>query len=135
MRRLAAALLLALLAACNSKPEPPDNAYVCRVFSEQATNREVIARGTVVAVLGLREGPSGEHEGYLLKLNGNCDLMLRVETNVSITGPVPVRRGEQMIVKGVYVFNPMGGILHWTHHDPSGRHLSGYIVIGNRVYS
>ncbi len=87
----------------------------------------MVAGGTIEHVLGTRAGPSGEHEGFLLKLDGDCDLLLRVETNVDLTGPVPLHDGERVVVKGEYEWNPMGGVVHWTHHDPRGRHAGGYV--------
>jgi hypothetical protein len=134
-KRLAAAAATMALCACSpSQPERPDNGFICRAYTAQASHREVIAQGTVVAVLGRRFSRSGEHEGYLLKLNGDCDLMLKVETNESITGPVPIHRGEKLIVKGEYEYDVMGGVLHWTHHDPGGRHVAGYVVSDGKTY-
>lgn len=91
-------------------------------------------RGTVVALLGSAQGPSGEHEGFLLKLTQQCDLLLRIEVNTGITGPVPLTAGEDVTVKGEYETDPTGGVIHWTHHDPGGRHIGGYIVAGGKTY-
>jgi hypothetical protein len=88
----------------------------------------------VLGVLGTHNGPSGEHEGFLLKLTQQCDLMLRVETNVDITGPVPLRAGETVTVKGQFEDDPGGGVIHWTHRDPSGRHVAGYVLAGGKYY-
>jgi hypothetical protein len=134
--RAAALCLLACIAAaaCASHPEAPDNALVCRAFAAQASRQEVLARGKIVALLGTQEGPSGNHEGFLLKLDGDCDLLLRVETNVDLTGPVPLERGETVEVKGEYEFEPLGGVVHWTHHDPAGRHIDGYVLAAGKLY-
>jgi hypothetical protein len=94
----------------------------------------VIGRGTVLGVLGTRGGPSGEHEGFLLKLDQQCDLLVRVETNVDITGPVPLEMGEIVTVKGQFEDDASGGVIHWTHHDPSGRHVSGYVEADGKLY-
>jgi hypothetical protein len=90
--------------------------------------------GTVVALLGTSQGESGEHEGFLLKLSRQCDLLLRVEVNTDITGAVPLATGESVTVKGEYDTDPTGGVIHWTHHDPSGRHIGGYIVAAGKTY-
>jgi hypothetical protein len=31
-------------------------------------------------------------------------------------------------------WNPQGGVIHWTHHDPAGRHLSGWVKHNGRTY-
>jgi len=94
----------------------------------------VLAQGRVAALLGTRSGPSGDHEGFLLQLTGDCDLLVRVETNVDLTGPVPLRTGEDAIVKGEYEYTSLGGVIHWTHHDPANRHVAGYVQAGGKLY-
>ncbi|MDE2483427.1 MAG: DUF3465 domain-containing protein [bacterium] len=134
LRPLAAALILALASACASHAEAPDNAAVCNDYGTQRSGDEVIATGHVIDVLGERAGRSGEHEGYLVKLDGNCDLLVKVETNTTITGPIALRPKERVVVKGVYIYNPLGGLIHWTHHDPRGRHVGGYVTAGGTSY-
>jgi hypothetical protein len=122
------------LASCTAHVETPNNAHVCNLYARGASHAEVLARGTVVALLGTSQGRSGTHEGFLYKLDGSCDLLLRVETNTSITGPLPLRVGAPVVVKGVYDTDVTGGVIHWTHHDPGGRHVAGYVEIGNKLY-
>jgi len=134
-RALGLALGLLALAGCGAgQAEQPDNAHICALYASGSSNAEVLGTGTVLAVLGTRSGPSGEHEGFLLKLTEKCDLLLRVETNVDITGPVPLHAGETVTVKGQFEDDSSGGVIHWTHHDPSGRHVSGYVFAGGKYY-
>ena len=85
-------------------------------------------------ILGTRNGPSGTHEGFLVRLSNGCDLTVRVETNVDLTGPVPLRVGEHVTVRGEYEYTSLGGVIHWTHHDPRGRHPGGYVISDGKVY-
>jgi hypothetical protein len=134
-RTLALALALLANAGCGGGvTEKADNGQICALYSSGASGTEVIGEGTVVQVLGTSNGPSGEHEGFLLKLNQQCDLLLRIETNIGITGPVPLRAGETATVKGQFEDDPSGGVIHWTHHDPSGRHIAGYVIAGGKIY-
>jgi hypothetical protein len=32
------------------------------------------------------------------------------------------------------VWNAQGGMVHWTHHDPEGRHVSGWLKHNWRTY-
>jgi hypothetical protein len=112
----------------------PPNQAVCAAYSAQSPKREVIAAGTVTRILGSRRGPSGTHEGFLLKLRGGCDLTVRVETNTDLTGPVPISNDEMVVVKGEYVYYSLGGVLHWTHHDPRGHHEGGYVYADGKMY-
>ncbi|HUN28938.1 MAG TPA: DUF3465 domain-containing protein [Alphaproteobacteria bacterium] len=134
LRYRALTLAFSLLALAGCASEKPDNAHVCALYAGGASDAEVIAQGTVVAMLGTTNGPSGNHEGFLLKLSQQCDLLLRVETNVDITGPVPLRAGETVTVKGQFEDDPTGGVIHWTHHDPSGHHVAGYVLVDGKYY-
>jgi hypothetical protein len=132
-RTLAFALALCC-SACGGQAEQPNNAQICSLYASGSSGAEVIGHGTVLGVLGTRGGPSGEHEGFLLKLDQQCDLLLRVETNVDITGPVPLEVGEVVTVKGQFEDDANGGVIHWTHHDPRGRHVSGYVEADGKIY-
>lgn len=123
-----------LLAGCHGTPEQPDNALVCRTYASQGSRQEVLARGTIAGMLGEAQGRSGVHEGYMVQLDGRCDLLVRIETNVGITGPIPLHRGEPVIIKGEYEYTATGGVIHWTHHDPSGRHVNGYVQAAGKFY-
>lgn len=126
------------LAACtpqqSTSDAAADNTAVCQAFSAQQSRVEVVADGTITRDLGLRNGRSGTHEGYLLRLNSGCDVVVKVETNVTLTGPVQLRAGDRAIVKGEYEWSRLGGVLHWTHHDPRGRHEGGYVRVEGRSY-
>ena len=136
--RIVAALASALAAAgCAGGGTDAGNAAVYDAWRAQRSNVEVTASGSVARILGTRLGPSGDHEGFLLHLRGagGHGLTVRVEDNVDITGPIPLQSGDDVEVRGEYIFDPRGGIVHYTHHDPRGRHSSGYVKVHDRLYS
>jgi hypothetical protein len=136
--RVASAFATLLLTGCaGASSSDAGNGAVYDAWRAQRSRVEVTADGSVARVLGIREGPSGTHEGFLLHLRGSAGrgLTVRVEDNVDITGRIPLREGDDVIVKGEYVYDPRGGLIHYTHHDPRGRHPSGYVRVGDRVYS
>ncbi len=97
---------------------------------------EVTVAGSVARVLGTRVGRGGAHEGFLLHLSGAAGrgLTLRVEDNVELTGPVPLHDGELAEVRGEYIYDPRGGIVHYTHRDPRGHHPAGYVLVDAKFY-
>ena len=137
---LGGGLLAGVLAGCvnssGSGAAPgADNAAVYDDWQAQRSYVEVTASGTVTRLLGTRRGPSGDHEGFLMKLDGaGRGLTIRVEDNVGLTGPVPLVAGDALEVRGEYIFDPRGGLVHYTHRDPSGRHAAGFILTGGRLY-
>ena len=74
------------------------------------------------------------HEGFLFRLASGCSVILRVEANTDFTGPIPLAHGDHVLVKGEYEYYPLGGVIHWTHRDPRGRHEGGYVEAGGRMY-
>ena len=75
-----------------------------------------------------------EHEQFDCRTDDGRTL--RVIDNVSLAPPVPVRPGDRVTVRGEEVRDPGSPpIVHWTHHDPAGRHPGGSITFQGRVYA
>jgi hypothetical protein len=131
-RALAGASLAGILTACATSA--PNDRALCAAFSSGSSRVEVTADGTVTRVLGVQQGRVSPHEGFLFEVGSGCQLVVRVEANTDFTGPIPLARGEHVIVKGEYEYYPLGGVIHWTHRDPRGRHEGGYIETGGKTY-
>jgi len=88
--------------------------------------------------LGIRHGRSGSHEGFILLVKGNPagteaePDTYKIEDNIDITGFIPLRRGDRVELMGQLECNDY--VIHWTHHDPRGRHIAGYIKVNGRTY-
>jgi hypothetical protein len=132
-RTMLAALIGASLCAC-AATQAPDDAAVCEAFSAQRSGVEVVAQGRVTRVLGVQAGRSSPHEGFLLRLDSGCALVVRVEVNTDFTGTIPLSVGQRVLVKGDYEYYSRGGVIHWTHRDPRGRHENGYVGVNGTTY-
>lgn len=130
---LGIAIGVAALVACAANQTPDDRA-VCDAYSAGRSHVEVVANGTVTRVLGVRPGLESPHEGFLLRLGSGCTLVVRVEVNTDFTGTIPLHAGDHVAVKGEYEYYSRGGVIHWTHHDPRGRHENGYVEAAGRSY-
>lgn len=120
-------LLLAALTGCAGAPETI--AQAMDSCARGASAVEVVASGTVAQLLGTSSSRTGEHEGFMLRSKA---MTIRIEDNVGITGQIPLSKGEAVTLQGQYECND--GVIHWTHHDPRGRHVSGYIEAGGKIY-
>jgi Protein of unknown function (DUF3465) len=127
------AALAATLCACAPTQSPNDPA-LCAAYSGSRSHVEVVADGTVTRLFGVQPGRISPHEGFLLRLGSACSLVVRVEANTDFTGPIPLARGQRVLVKGEYEYYPLGGVIHWTHRDPRGRHEGGYIEAAGHTY-
>ena len=43
--------------------------------------------------------------------------------------------GDRVYVRGMYEWNDLGGLVHWTHHDPHGEEDGGWIRYRSKTYS
>jgi len=138
LSRAAAGAALAFGTACAGPRGGNDagNGAVYDAWRAGRSNVEVTVEGSIASILGTAAGQSGAHEGFLLHLRGASGhgLTVRVEDNADLTGPVPLSAGEDVEVRGEYVYDADGGVIHYTHRDPSGRHAAGFIRAGGALY-
>lgn len=71
-------------------------------------------------IKNLRDDTVGDrHQKFLIRIAP--ELTLLVSHNIDLAPRVPVQEGGQVTLRGEYVWNAQGGVMHWTHHDPNGR--------------
>jgi hypothetical protein len=74
------------------------------------------------------------HEAFGVRSDDGIGL--EVVDNVSIAPRVPVGVGDRVVVQGVLIPKAARGpLVHWTHHDPGGRHAAGFIEWNGRRYA
>ena len=82
----------------------------------------------------LSDDDDGErHQRFILQLP-NRDTLL-VAHNIDLADRVPVGLGDRVQFRGMYEWNDLGGLVHWTHHDPMGLEDGGWIRYRKQVYS
>ncbi len=125
--RIVFALFAIALSGCAGGPVSVEKAM--GICARGASAVEVIASGTIARLLGTYNSGSGSHEGFVVRSGA---LTIRVENNTTITGDIPLSKDEPISLQGQYECND--GVIHWTHHDPRGRHISGFIEAGGKTY-
>jgi hypothetical protein len=111
---------------------PPASASVDRAFESRRSGVPVEGRGRVVRILPDDDAGS-RHQRFIVRLDSGTTVL--VAHAFDVAGRVsPLGVGDEVSFRGEYVWNPRGGIVHWTHHDPEGRHAAGWIRRGDRVF-
>jgi len=109
----------------------PSRAPVTEAFRSHRSQVEVETGGRVLRLLpDDREG--SPHERFILRVEGGPSVL--VAHNLDLAPRVPVAPGDSVELSGEYEWNPRGGVIHWTHRDPDGRHAAGWIRVQGRLY-
>ena len=144
MQRLTKLLLLSLLlcllpsGACaqksarSSAPKSTDDA-IGRAFASRRSNIQVEGEGKVNRVLA-DDLSGGRHQRFIVELASGQTVL--IAHNIDIAPRVEeLAVGDRVRFSGEYVWNEKGGLIHWTHHDPQGRHVAGWIIHNGKTYN
>jgi hypothetical protein len=130
----ACAFLAAALTGC-SLGVKADNPGALDAISHGHSGSEVTVEGNVVRVFATTSGAQGAHEQFVVAVKaGNAEQDILVADNVTIGRAAPIRRGDDVIVRGELAIDPTGPVIHWTHHEPRGRHESGFVRVNGQMY-
>ena len=72
------------------------------------------------------------HQRFLIKIPEGLTLL--VAHNIDLAPRVPLAVDDHISIYGQYEWNNKGGVLHWTHHDPSKSRPEGWIMHQGKKY-
>jgi hypothetical protein len=102
------------------------------LYESHSRGREVRVDGTVERILA-DDRDGSPHQRFIVR--SPSDLSLLVAHNLDLAPRLEgLAAGDRVTLQGEYVWNERGGLMHWTHHDPQGRHPAGYIEWQGRRY-
>ncbi|MES1939931.1 hypothetical protein T5B8_06798 [Salinisphaera sp. T5B8] len=105
---------------------------IARAFAQHARDVPVTGEGRVKTVLADDERGS-RHQRFILELASGQTLL--IAHNIDIAPRIAhLAAGDRVRFHGIYEYNPQGGVVHWTHHDPQGRHAGGWLEYDGRRY-
>ena len=109
-----------------------DGAAISRAIADHAHDVTVNASGVVWRLLP--DDRQGErHQRFIVRLPSGATVL--IAHNVDIAPRIEgLKLGAPIAFEGEYVWNEQGGVVHWTHHDPSGRHKVGFVKYDGRFY-
>ncbi|WP_116475806.1 DUF3465 domain-containing protein [Zobellella maritima] len=142
MKKLLVALLLVLGFAGTLVPNPrlvpflsveqvsPDPLLMA--YQNRQSDLQVAGSGRVVRLLA-DDNKGTRHQRFLLELPSGQTLLIahNIDLAPRINGLQP---GDAVAFYGEYEWNDKGGVVHWTHHDPRGRHPGGWLKHKGRTY-
>jgi len=101
-------------------------------FENRQSNVQIQGMGEVTRVLA-DDNDGSRHQRFIIRLASGQTLL--VAHNIDLANRVAsLKVGDAVEFYGEYEWNPQGGVIHWTHHDPSGRHVAGWIKHNGHTY-
>lgn len=109
-----------------------DDGQIARAFENETSNVQVEGEGVVTRILS--DDVSGSrHQRFIVSLASGQTIL--IVHNIDLAERVDgLQTGDSVRFYGEYVWNEQGGKVHWTHHDPQGRHVAGWLKHNGRTY-
>jgi hypothetical protein len=108
-----------------------NNAVIEEAYATQKSDIQVSGSGVVTQLL-TDDNNSSPHQRFIVKINATQTLLFA--HNLDLSSHIPLQVGDEISFSGEYVYNPKGGIVHWTHRDPKSQHMAGWVLVHGKKY-
>jgi Protein of unknown function (DUF3465) len=137
-------VLVTLLVACERAPTAAltddsaqavaqsNNAAIVDAFKRKKSDIFVEGTGVVKKLLA-DDNRGSRHQKFLVSISPEQTLLFA--HNIDLASRLDALAvGDAVSFRGEYVYNPKGGVMHWTHHDPDGKQQGGWIKHNGKIY-
>lgn len=111
-----------------------DNKAIMDAYKNKQSDVWVEGKGEVIKLL--KDDTYGsQHQRFLVKLSMREKQTLLFAHNIDLAPRInALKVGDTITFRGEYEYNPKGGVVHWTHHDPDGEITGGWIKHEGKTY-
>jgi len=103
-----------------------------QAYKSRKSNIQVEGEGIVIRILA--DDLSGSrHQRFIVRLPSGQTLLIAHNVDLALR-VASLRKGDTVRFYGEYEWSKKGGTVHWTHHDPKGRHVAGWLKHKGRIY-
>ena len=108
------------------------NQAISDAYQNRLSNIQVRGSGKVSRILS-DDNKGSRHQRFILRLSSGQTLL--VAHNIDLAPRINnLQNGDSVQFNGEYEWNSKGGVIHWTHHDPGGQHVGGWLEHNGRKY-
>ncbi|MGB1457564.1 DUF3465 domain-containing protein [Spongiibacter marinus] len=94
-------------------------------YENRQSNLQLSGQGVVEKLLS-DDLDGSRHQRFILRLASGQTLL--VAHNIDLAPRInDLKVGDMVAFYGEYEWNQRGGVIHWTHHDPRGKHPHGWL--------
>ena len=101
-------------------------------YAKADTGRWIEDTGYVRRLLA-DDDDGSHHQRFVIRLSNGQTLL--VAHNTDVAGRIPLSLGDRIRFRGIYEWNDLGGLVHWTHHDPLGMEDGGWVQYRRKLYA
>ena len=110
----------------------PPSTTLEKAFVNQQSDVQIHGEGRVKKVLP-DDSKGSRHQKFILQTSPEMSVL--VAHNIDLAPRLPgLREGDSVEFYGEYEWNDKGGVIHWTHSDPNGRHPDGWLKYKGEMY-
>lgn len=135
IKSLVICIVFSLLAGCGSVSDSPrsvDGSTVSKAFEQRKSDVQVEDEGVVTRILS-DDRQGSPHQRFIVKLASGQTVL--IQHNIDLAPRVAgIKEGDTVSFLGEYIWNDQGGLVHWTHRDPGGKHVDGWVRHNGRTY-
>jgi len=103
-----------------------------KAYHNRQSDLQVQGEGVVTKMLA-DDLEGSRHQRFIIKISTRQTLL--VSHNIDLAPRIEeLQTGDTVAFYGEYEWNAKGGVIHWTHHDPSGRHIGGWLKHQGKIY-
>ncbi|SDZ05939.1 DUF3465 domain-containing protein [Nitrosomonas sp. Nm58] len=112
--------------------EADSDELLAQLFSAGKSNLQVYGTGVVISILS-DDLDGSRHQRFIIELKSKQTLL--ITHNIDLAPRIfALSPNDKIEFFGEYEWNNKGGVIHWTHHDPEGIHVNGWILHNNVIY-
>jgi hypothetical protein len=105
---------------------------IADAFTRRQSNVQVAGDGEVIKLLPDDDNGS-RHQKFIVRLSNGQTVL--VSHNIDLAPRVSaLRAGDSIAFSGEYEWSEKGGVVHWTHRDPRGSHVAGWLKHNGQMY-
>ena len=105
---------------------------IAQAYQQRRSNVQVEGQGEVARILP-DDNNGSRHQRFILRLADGHTVL--IAHNIDLAPRVKnLNTGDSIAFYGEYELNEKGGVIHWTHRDPAGRHVNGWLKHQGKTY-
>jgi hypothetical protein len=101
------------------------------VYTKRDDGRWIEVTGFVRRLFSADDGSL--HQRFVIDIGDGQTLL--IAHNLDLAKRVPLGIGDRVQVRGMYEWNELGGLVHWTHDDPHGSEEGGWIRYRRKMFA